>query len=221
MNKEVTINKEQELFVIPSGDGHSCYGFNNLFLELGQLAEKLGLPSPKAEEVGTLSQYREYRAALAEAQRRGGIKETWYHASTPKAVRNVLERVMESRTRVRIHLGDAVTGRSWMDEYDVVGRIGRSTGITKIPLLVAEGEDGGPGLLDHCIVRIQHARTGVDIYRHPSFHTPEMWIKDTEDEPEYPVAVEVDGKGTVARFKDHTRAERWVAFMKGDRMSTH
>lgn len=219
MNKDVSIDKEQKLFVIPSGDGYSCRGFDSLFLELGQLAAKLGLPAPKAEDKGTLFQYREYQAALAVAAHRGGIKETWYHASTPRAVREVLERVMESRTRVRIHLGDTVTGCSWMEEYDVVGRIGRSTGITKIPLLVAEGEDGGPGLLDHCIVRIQNARTGADLYRHPSYHTPEMWIKYTDEVPQYPVAVEVAGKGTVARFKDSTRAQRWVEFMEGHRMS--
>lgn len=220
MNKDVTINKEQALYVIPSGDGYSCRGFDSLFLELGQLAAKLGLAAPKADEKGTLGQYSEYRAAMEVAAKRGGIKETWYHAGTPKAVREVLDRLIESRTRVRIYLGDTVTGCSWLEEHDVVGRIGRSTGITKIPLLIAEGEDGGPGLLDHCIVRIQNARTGKDLYRHPSYHTPEMWVAYSEDEPKYPVAVEVEGKGTVARFKDSTRAQRWVEFMKGQRMST-
>jgi hypothetical protein len=79
---------------------------------------------------------------------------TCYHQETPDQVIRLLEKLLKSGTEVRIFYGDTQTGQSWHDEFDVVGRIGRSTGSIKIPLLVTKGDCGGPGLLDHCIIRI-------------------------------------------------------------------
>jgi len=82
--------------------------------------------------------------------------DTAYHRSTPDAIVRILEGIRSRRTRVKIHYGDRKTGRSWGDVE--VGRIGRSTGRIKIPLVVASARSmGGGALLDHCIVKIEYA----------------------------------------------------------------
>lgn len=98
---------------------------------------------------------------------------TSYHEETPDTLCRLLETLRESNARVRFHWGDTETGRDWGDQYDVAGRIGRSCGPVKIPILVHNSRSmGGTGILDHCIVRIQHAnkRDGGDIYKHPEYH---------------------------------------------------
>ena len=80
------------------------------------------------------------------------------------------------RLRVRLHYGDTDTGRDWMDRYDVTGRIGRSMGPVKVPLVIANCRSmGGPAILENCIVRIRHAnkKNGGDLYRHPKYHEGE------------------------------------------------
>lgn len=98
---------------------------------------------------------------------------TSYHAETPDSLCQLLERLRQSKTRVRFHWGDPKSGKDWGDEFDVAGRIGRSTGRVKIPILVHNKRSlGGTGILDHRIVRIRHAnkKDGGDIYRHPDYH---------------------------------------------------
>jgi hypothetical protein len=49
-----------------------------------------------------------------------------------------LETDRKNQRKIRLFYGDTQTGQSWFDEHDVVGRIGRSTGSIKVPLLVAD-----------------------------------------------------------------------------------
>ena len=117
---------------------------------------------------------------------------------------------------VRIFQGDTLTGRDWCEENDVVGRIGRSTGSRKIPLLIACGEHGGPGLLDACIVRMMDVQANTDIYRHPLYLTPDISIK-LEEKPEHPQrpwSAKRDGE-TVARFSTVHEASEYLQFMTG------
>jgi hypothetical protein len=83
---------------------------------------------------------------------------TCYHAETPEKVIIVLERFRLNQRKVRLYFGDTQTGKSWLDEHDVVGSIGLSTGPIKVPLLVTVGDIGGSALLDHCIIRIDSPR---------------------------------------------------------------
>lgn len=102
------------------------------------------------------------------------VNGTVYGGETPPEVIDVLERSMRTGMRIRIHYGDT-DGRDWGDVYDVTGRVGRSMGPLHIPLMVANARSsGGPGILDHCIVRIRHAnrRDGGDLYRHPTYTPP-------------------------------------------------
>ena len=97
---------------------------------------------------------------------------TCFRKDTPEKVMVVLERLRAAGTECRIFYGNTVTGQSWLDENDMVGRIGRSTGTIKIPLIVPLGDDGGPGLLESSIIRIDTRKK--TLYRHPKFFVGDM-----------------------------------------------
>ena len=144
------------------------------------------------------------------------VNGTSYHDETPRAVIDCLENARISGARIRVFYGDQETGRCWMDEYDTIGTVGRSTGTNKIPLLIKTKRSfGGAAILDHCIVKI----TGGTVYQHPKFNMPEMTIGPSvqySDPPEFSIAVLFDGKEW-AKFKTYKQALNYIAFMEGKR----
>ena len=156
----------------------------------------------------------------------------YFHKDTPAAVQSALIEAHASGQTVRIWLGDAVTGRAWDEEHDVLGTIGRSCGPVKVPLLVPRGETGGGHLLDQCIVRIDVVRSvrvpremqaelggrrtmrmGSTRYAHPSFHVGD-WTQRPSREPGYVAEVLRDG-AVIARFRTLVKAAAYVSFMTG------
>ncbi len=214
----VTVNNEQRLFVIPCGDGYSCFGFDNCYKESKQLATRLNLSmlTPLEEEIGTLAQYEKYQQLLNSIKGRDlGI---WFDADTPPEVQYVLRQAIEKRWLVRLYYGDE-TGRSWMDEWDMLGRVGHSTGSLKVPLLVADGQDGGGAILTNRVIKIVRFvktdsgyRSNV-LYQQKNFHLPFMAIIEGENE-KYDFSVTCDGK-VYARFKTRVKAQQWIDFMLG------
>ena len=96
--------------------------------------------------------------------------ELCYHAETSKQIIELLDRYFLSRERLVFDFGDTRTGESWGEIHDISGRIGRSTGVIKIPLLVYnERSYGGGGLLDNCIVKISTAKGKRVIYQHQNY----------------------------------------------------
>ena len=90
----------------------------------------------------------------------------------------IIERCRQSKKRFRFTLGDISTGRAWGDLEE--GHIGRSMGPVKIPLVIANRRSmGGPGLLDHCIIKIEFAnrKDGGVIYQHPTYTDSEVDCK--------------------------------------------
>lgn len=220
VKKEVTINQEQRLYVIPCGDGYSCWGFDNCFNETKQLAERLGKLTMDETFIGTMEVYN-YHHELLDIVRKDRIDlGTWFNAKTDPIVKSVIEACRIDRTIVRVFYGHTEPGhpelgRSWMDEWDMYGYISRSTGLTKIPILVAPNGNGGPGLLDACIIKII-TKGGRVLYEHPNFHVPKMEVCPSDMEG-YVAIVKVEGS-VHARFKKPGQAEHWVAVMKGERM---
>ena len=137
---------------------------------------------------------------------------TCYHQETTDQVIRLLEKLQNSGTEVRIYYGDTQTGQSWHDEFDVVGRIGRSTGSIKIPLLVPSDDCGGSGLLDHSIIRID-SREGT-LYQHKKFRVGDMTIgKGTTKD--YPWEVFIDNV-LYARFEINAQAIKFMDFLQGN-----
>jgi len=107
---------------------------------------------------------------------------TFYHEKTPEKVIQVLNRFMHDReVRLKLYYGDPETGVDWGESYDILGYIGRSTGDIKIPILVYNNKCyGGVSILDHCIVKIEHAnkRKGGVLYQHENYHRiPKICLK--------------------------------------------
>lgn len=144
------------------------------------------------------------------------VNGTSYHKDTPKAVVNALERARSSGAHVRIYLGNQETGKSWHEESDVTGTLGRSTGPIKVPILLRTGRSSaGSALLDDSIVRL--LVDGKEVYRHPKYKESEYKIEPVGDKhPDYPFSVTIDGEEH-ARFKTKDKAQRWVDFMSGKR----
>lgn len=153
------------------------------------------------------------------------VNGTAYHLQTPDRVVEILERARQSRKRIRIFLGDNINGLDWMEEYDTMGVISRSTGKIAIPLLIKnKRSSGGGALLDHCIIKI--TIDGVVAYQHPSYHQPVLEYR--------PVNLEFNGRQytagvfalyqtgavkNVANFNSQEKAKRWIEFMQGKRNS--
>lgn len=57
----VTKNTERRLFVIQSGNGYSCYGFDNCDAIVKALVSELGLTEYRIARKGSLKQYKQYR----------------------------------------------------------------------------------------------------------------------------------------------------------------
>lgn len=227
---DITTNEKQRLFVIPSGEGYSCLGFDVVYgycLELVERIKKYHLEKPEAlpeilaSEIGYPVQYEQYRMLL------GVVDDhdigTWFDHGTLLKVRRILETCRKEGIEIRLFYGDD-NGRSWLEENDIMGRVGRSTGVMKIPLLIADGECGGAGILDRRIVKIINANTREVLYAHENFHVPEMVIQQTEKDlldkgyPKYSVLV-TNSSGEMevhARFDTYGQAAHWVAFMSGE-----
>ncbi|WP_425953117.1 hypothetical protein [Ralstonia pseudosolanacearum] len=223
---QVSVNNQQRLFVIPAGGGFTCLGFDVCYRESLALALAMGLKEkcPKESEVGTIGQYNQYRHLINLAGQHPAFKTTtWFNMETPMRVREILENARLRKFRIRIFYGDVETGRDWLSEYDVVGRVGRSGGILKVPLMIATSSStGGPAILDSRILRIIDCESKLELYRHPLYQAP-VFEAVSADQLElardgYVAAVKVNG-AVHAHFKKDSSAARWIAFMKGERMN--
>jgi len=134
-----------------------------------------------------------------------------FDARTEQGVCSLLEMYNRRHTRIRIYWGDTETGLCWMDEWDNIGRVGKSCGQYHIPLMIKTARStGGGAILDNCILKIVECDTKMVTYQHPLFHMPAITIDGSE--------VLFDGK-LQARFDSPKKAEKYAAYMKGDRNS--
>lgn len=150
---------------------------------------------------------------------------TSYNKATSVKLMQLLEQLRIAGTKVRVWYGDNVTGASWNEENDTIGKIGRSTGSIKIPLLIAGNDSGGFGLLDSCIVHMIDVKTKKVLYTHKLFKMPIAKVVDRSnyDFPrvtpkEYTHAVLLNGV-LYAQCKSLQVAERYAEFMTGKRVN--
>lgn len=224
VNTDLTsIDTQDNLYVIRSAAGVSCLGFGVVQKRLLPLAREFGVAVP---DMGTEEHYRLYRSLserglermrvhgipTPEYQWNGG---TAYDIDTLPAVCRVLEAARTTGAWIRVWYGDTETGRSWMDSHDVSGRVERSMGPIRVPLLVRPGATDGPQMLDHCILKIRSAR-GV-LYEHPRFHQPVLRLVTPGDQPGFAATVHADGE-VWARFRSADSARRYIDYMEGRRL---
>lgn len=142
---------------------------------------------------------------------------TTYDAATPPQVIRILEDARRRGTRLRLHYGDASTGRDWLEEFDVSGTIGRSMGPQKIPILLATRRShGGGAILTGCIVKITATTAPRRVlYAHPNYHHGTLAARSCAvQSPRRILTIEVlvDEKPH-ARFPDDASLRRWTRHM--------
>jgi hypothetical protein len=143
----------------------------------------------------------------------------WFSTNTPQGVRNAILNARQFDRRIRIYYGDTLTGKPWLEENNITGKIGRSTGPEKIPLLINNSRSlGGGAILDHCIVAIQTTDDKRFVYRHVDFELPKLSLVIDETMPELPFCVYHENK-LQARFDYRNKAERYIGFITGKKMS--
>jgi hypothetical protein len=238
MQTGITLNREQKLYVIPSGSGYTCFGFDNAALHhLQMLTQLVSLSMPsrqpggegptlmdkvfqhplawKESDWGQVSGYDKYQKVLSLWSQSAASERTYFDPGTHPEVCRILERARKSGVQLRLFLGDTQTGRDWMEENDVVGRIGRSTGQMKVPLLIPKHDIYGSAILTACVVRIVEATTMRELYRHSKYQTPNLTVAPEDYSPGgYKFRVDRDGE-LHARFKKVGSAHAYVAFLTG------
>ena len=215
---EVTINEAQRLYVLPCGGGYSCWGFDNAFEETTLLAERLDRPalSPSPSELGTLQVLSKHRELIKLAQSARDLG-TWFRAATPEKLKRVINRLIHSEETIRLFRGDPQTGKMEITDFEVLGRVGRSSGVLKVPLLLEDASGFGSPIPDDRILRIVRASDRKVLYTVPSFRLPtfEVVLHTSAD---YPFGVNADGE-LHAAFSTYAKACAWVAFMSGETFS--
>lgn len=219
---DITINAEQQLYVIPCGGGYTCFGFKNARAHAEQIAHLLGRDDlmPLQEEFGTVAGYRRYERAVAAFGSSVASKRTYFDPGTAPEVRKILDRFRENERTIRLFLGDPKTGTDWGEENDVVGTIGRSGGTMKVPLLIPSGECGGTAILTACIVRLIDVERGQEVYRCATYQAPDVTLAQCEDKPGYAWEALRDGK-VLARFATVEEAGEYVGFIRGTIPAKH
>lgn len=119
----------------------------------------------------------------------------FFHPATAPKVKTVLNDCYDNGNVIKLYQGDVATGKAWNEEHDIIGTVGRSTGmngINKVPLLIGAGEGGGGAILTRCIVGIKDMLTGEYLYLNPKFHTSVVTIGPSK-EAGYKYSTFVDG----------------------------
>lgn len=214
MNK-VRINIEQQLYVIDCNEGYTCMGFASARDHANQIAAKLCRPDLAftEEDHGTLNGYDKYCHAVQAWSRSPLTCTTYFDPGTDAKAARVLESCRTRARKVRLILGDTRTGEPWLEEHDVVGRIGRSIGTLKIPLLITPGEHGGCAILCACLLAIVDWQSGDFLYRHAAYLEADLSIKPSSN-AERPWDV-LRHEEVVASFGDIGKAGAYLAFMRG------
>lgn len=148
-----------------------------------------------------------------------------FSTGTDDAVKDVIRTAYKNKNRIRLWYGK--DGKSWSEENDVCGYIGKSNGKNKVPLLVAKKTSFyGGAIIDDHIVKIVDTKTKKVLYQHPKFSQPKFDVITRCESffneylyPGYEAFVTKDVEEVYARCKKLSSAKRLCDFMNGKRMS--
>ena len=215
----VKCNDDQQVYVIPAGDGcYSCHGYDNLLWEANDLGKVLGMEPLDPSLRGTLTAYEIHAIRMKAYVASPHSKNTWFSERTPKAVVQILEQYRKNRKSLRLFYGDLVTGTSWLDEHDMIGRIGRSMGPMRVPLLITSpSDDGGGAILTASIIRLMDVSSGEVLWQHEKFNVPPLLIKEVTDPGLLKEGLQFEVSNG-ARFYTARQADDYVKFLRGERM---
>ena len=138
--------------------------------------------------------------------------------NTNDKVKQVLTSCYNRKNRIRIVYGDVTTGKSYLDEYEILGYVGKSTGFRQIPLLINNSLSfGGGSILTTNILKIVDTQTKQVLFQHENYVMPVL-TKEVSSHKDYLYDVIHNGE-LVARFKTEKQANKYIDFMQCKRMS--
>jgi hypothetical protein len=129
MKQQIKLNKEQSLYVIPTGNGFTCLGFDVCLNRSNKLAIELGL-TPKNIRRGTIAAYNEYNR-LTNIARKKNAATGWRSQSEL-----IPEFIGKEGQRVEV-----VTNWGETERY----YIGKSTGFIPCHLEIKRSDSTGGG----------------------------------------------------------------------------
>ena len=139
----------------------------------------------------------------------------WFTEGTNKNVMNAISSNLHGK-RLRFWFGDSKTGKSWNEENDICGYIGRSTGLYKVPLLLSNKRSYcGGEILANCVVKIIEIKTNRVLYQHSTFNQS-VFSVDASTNPGYESVVLSDDTVHTS-CKTYEQAVRLADFMNGKR----
>ena len=139
--------------------------------------------------------------------------------STNDKVKQVLTSCYNRKNRIRIVYGDVNTGKSYLDEYEILGYVGKSTGVKQIPLLINNSRSfGGGSILTGSILKIVDTQTKQVLFEHENYVIPVL-TKEISSHNDYLYDVIYNGESVVARFKTAKQANNYIDFMQCKRMA--
>jgi hypothetical protein len=118
---------------------------------------------------------------------------THYPEGVPTKLKDVLEDCRVRERKIRIVLGDPETGKVWLEENDVVGYLGRSTGTQRALLMLSnKSAIGGPAVSVENILGVMHYSVAAAevqfLYAHANLKAPMMTVL-VKNCKEYPYQV--------------------------------
>lgn len=145
-----------------------------------------------------------------------------FDEKTNDVVQRVITSAYHSKQRMRIVLGDVKTGEDWLEEHEIIGTLGRSTGTIKKPLLINNSRSmSGGAILTNCILKIVDVKTKRVLYEASNYKKP-ILVKcaSTHKDYMYDVYHVKNGNNVLhARFKTEKKADNYIEFMQCRRMA--
>lgn len=182
----VTLNEDKKHYVIHTGSGYSCLGFDYAFKQATAIADAVAASrpdladraldeKPDLEDWGTMAVYNGYQNLTSMLAKEKVDLGTWFDPDTHMEVRRQLELARKGGYRLSVMYGDRETGQAWGDRPQR-GEIARSMGPLKVPLLIKNASStGGEAILTACIVKINASPGGRLLWQHPDFNpAPEL-----------------------------------------------
>ena len=143
----------------------------------------------------------------------------YFPENTSYLLKECIIRCYENKQRVRLWYGDALTGKSWNEENDICGYIGKSTGAQKVPLLINSNRSLGGGAISvDSVLKIVDIKTGKILYQHENFNQSVFIAEPKSEIVGYTAKVKCDNM-IYANCKTLLQAERLADFMNGKRHS--
>jgi hypothetical protein len=119
---------------------------------------------------------------------------TFYDIDTPDDIIIILEYARIDKTRLKFIFGNVQTGISWNEEYNTIGRIGRTTGEIKMPILLKTiRSNGGELISTDNILQISISGSKTKLYTHTNYKPTIITIVPS-DLPEYKYNTLINGE---------------------------